>query len=329
MFRVRLAYKIIGGAILLATGLVFLLTGGQKIAPIFAGTNTSVNPYHPVVSFHFDSRATTVVAAFAQAGIAYHPQDQIQVFPANIQDGLGGVIFDTQALPLTIVDGTKPYAAFTWAATVDGLLKEQNITLGDQDEISPALASTLHPKQTITIVRVAVTSVTQTSPVAFNVVKQDDPTLNKGLTKVKTPGKNGVLTSVYRDTRKDGVTVSHVLQSQSVTTAPISEVDLIGTKPVITVPCAGYDNTVLSAAIANNVDPNLLCKGLIIESNGHAGSVGGGGTYYGLFQYTTSFWAQASAMCGFPGAAWNDGPTQIKVTACAIHKGYSSRWPWA
>lgn len=328
MKQVRLAYKILLVTVLAVIGFTLLPAQGAQITPIFASATTATDALHPVTVFTASPAAKTVPEAFAEANLPYRPADHISVLPA-LTSGLGGVVTDVQALPVAIIDGTKNYTAYTWATTVGGLLNEQNMTLGDQDELAPARSTVLTASSAITIVRVAVTTVTQTGPIAFSVIKKDDPTLNKGSTKVPTRGVNGVMTSQYRDTRKDGVTVSHVLLNQTVTTAPVSEVYLIGTKPVITVPCAGYDNQVLSAAIANKVDPNLLCKGLIIESNGHAGSIGGGGQYVGLFQFTPSFWAQAAAGAGLPGANIMSGNDQIKVAAWAIGHGYASRWFWA
>lgn len=330
MLQLRLAYKIIAVFILVLTALVFLPAGRHDITPIFAGASTQVNADHPVITFTVDASATTMAAAFAQAGQPYYPQDHIQAFP-DLANGIGSVVTVTRAMPITVVDGTKTYQLRTWATTVKDLLTEQNILLGDQDKITPALTATLAPNQTITITRVAITQLTQTGPIAFTVTKQNDNTINKGITKVKLAGVTGVMSYLYQVRRENGVEVARTLLSQNVVSAPVTEIDLIGTKPVITVACAGYDSTVLPAAITSGVDPNLLCKGLMIESNGHANSIGNaaGGPYYGLFQYTQSFWAQASAGAGMAGASWNDASAQIKVTAWALAHGFSSRWFWA
>ncbi len=332
MLRVRLAYKVIGGAILAAAGLVFLFSGGERVTPIFAGVSTKTIANHPSVTFTFDGSARTIEAAFAQADVTYHPADHIQVFPPDIQSGLGGIIVDEQAMPISLTDGTKKFIAYTWASTVGSFLNEQNISLGDDDKVSPAVTSALSQNEPITIVRVAITQLTEKRIIPFDTTRRDDNTLDKGKTKVFKAGVNGEKALLYQVRREDGIEVARTLLSTSITKPSEAEILLIGTKPVITRPCGGFDNTVLAAAIKNNVDPNLLCKGLMLESNGHANSIGGG-QYYGLFQYTTSFWAQASAAAGYAGASWSDATAQIYTTAWALnpvrYNQFSSRWFWA
>ncbi|MCO8173903.1 G5 domain-containing protein [Streptococcus suis] len=78
--------------------------------------------------------------------------------------------------------------------------------------------------------------VTETEAVAYETVREDDPTLEEGKEVVSVAGKAGVRTIVYTVTKTDGVETSRVVKSDSVTTPAVNEVIKVGTKkaPVIT-----------------------------------------------------------------------------------------------
>ncbi|HEM3590516.1 TPA: G5 domain-containing protein [Streptococcus suis] len=78
--------------------------------------------------------------------------------------------------------------------------------------------------------------VTETEAVAYETVREDDPTLEEGKEVVSVAGKAGVRTIVYTVTKTDGVETSRVVKSDTITTPAVNEVIKVGTKkaPVIT-----------------------------------------------------------------------------------------------
>ncbi|HEM3600739.1 TPA: G5 domain-containing protein [Streptococcus suis] len=78
--------------------------------------------------------------------------------------------------------------------------------------------------------------VTETEAVAYETVREDDPTLEEGKEVVSVAGKGGVRTIVYTVTKTDGVETSREVKSDVVTTPAVNEVIKVGTKkaPVIT-----------------------------------------------------------------------------------------------
>ncbi|HEL2556215.1 TPA: G5 domain-containing protein [Streptococcus suis] len=78
--------------------------------------------------------------------------------------------------------------------------------------------------------------VTETEAVAYETVREDDPTLEEGKEVVSVAGKAGVRTIVYTVTKTDGVETSREVKSDVVTTPAVNEVIKVGTKkaPVIT-----------------------------------------------------------------------------------------------
>jgi hypothetical protein len=69
---------------------------------------------------------------------------------------------------------------------------------------------------------------TQKIPFATRTVK--DPSLAEGTTRVRTRGRAGVATLTYRVELIDGVEQSHTLVKKAVTTAPVTQVTVVGTK---------------------------------------------------------------------------------------------------
>ncbi|CYU98161.1 G5 domain-containing protein [Streptococcus suis] len=78
--------------------------------------------------------------------------------------------------------------------------------------------------------------VTETEAVAYETVREDDPTLEEGKEVVSVAGKAGVRTIVYTVTKTDGVETGREVKSDTITTPAVNEVIKVGTKkaPVIT-----------------------------------------------------------------------------------------------
>lgn len=253
-----------------------------------------------------------------------YKEDKFTAFP-DIKMGIGSKITIYRAPEYFIVDGKKKIQRRSWVTTVGDLLREANISLGDDDKINFAESTELELGMNINIIRVAITNIKNTEPIDFKIVKKEDKTLDKGKTKVQQKGQVGTRTLTYRLVREDGVEISRKLINNEISVAPVDEIQIIGTKPVITGWCK-YNDLVLDASIKNGLDPDRLCNLMRVESRGNADSVSGGG-HLGLFQYTEGFWADASKKAGYGGASWSDAKAQIYTTAWALTHGYAGRWP--
>ena len=251
-------------------------------------------------------------------------EDKFTAFPSP-QMGIGGKITLYRAPDYKVKDGKKDLVFRSWSNTVGDLLAENDIELGQDDKINFSASTQLELNMEISIIRVAKTTLIQTESIPFTTTKRNDPNLDQGKTKVEQAGKTGKKNLFYLVTREDGVEVSRVLQKTEVAEEPVTEKLIIGTKPVITVRCK-FNDIVAEAAAKYLVNPNALCTLMMKESNGNTGSISGGG-HLGLFQYTSGFWADASAKAGFAGASWQDARAQIFTTAWAISHGQRGRWP--
>ncbi|HLC43556.1 MAG TPA: G5 domain-containing protein [Patescibacteria group bacterium] len=252
------------------------------------------------------------------------PEDKFTAFP-DIKMSIGSKITLYRSPSYTVIDGKKNLTLRSWTGTVGEFLTEQNIEIGADDKINFAVSTNLENEMKIVIVRVALTTIAEHKSIDFSVTKKNDNTLDKGKTKIQQKGVLGVRTLTYLVRREDGVEISRTLQKNEITTPPVTEIQIIGTKPVITGWCK-YNDLVLDASIKNGLDPDKLCALMRLESNGHADSVGQGGAHLGLFQYDPGFWSSASAKAGYTGANIFDAKAQIYTTAWALTHGYSGRW---
>ncbi len=270
------------------------------------------------------SSQTTPFEIAANLGAKPYLEDKFSAFPSiNMQ--MGSKITLYRAPSFTIFDGKRETDVRSWQKTVGDVLDEANILeLGQDDKIDFAVDTKAESGMTIRITRVAVTQVKEKKAIDFQIIKKEDKTLDQGKTRIDQAGQKGELTLTYEVRREDGVQVSKTLLKTETTKQAINQLLIIGTKPVITGWCK-YNDLVLDASINNNIDPNKICALMKKESNGHPDSVNND-TYFGLFQYESGFWADASKKAGFSGASITDPKAQIYVTAWAFAHGYSGRW---
>jgi hypothetical protein len=211
--------------VLLALGSLFF----RPTPPNAQRVSAAETPHHPVEVFSVDGTARTVTEAFQQAGRPYYLEDRVSAFP-DPSLGLGSVITVTRAMPVVLQDGKRRYELRTWQETVEGLLHEKKIELGQEDRIGPNLANALTPNSTVVVTRVARTEVSEFETIPFRVVERQDGSLWRGETKVSQAGANGKREKRFLLIREDGELISKTLLANSVVEAVVDRIVLIGTK---------------------------------------------------------------------------------------------------
>jgi hypothetical protein len=190
----------------------------------------------PVETYYGLPNQLSVEAVLAAQNIVKNPEDIVAAFPPPAW-GIGSEIKIYRATPVEIIDWGKPTLYRTWATTVEALLAEKKLELGENDKILPVVSTTLaiDPARALVplvITRVAITEVKQKETIAFKRIEKEDPELPRGQKKTDA-GSAGERTKVYRVTRENGVEVSRVLLSNEVTKEPKDETVIIGTKVII------------------------------------------------------------------------------------------------
>ncbi|MHC3682970.1 G5 domain-containing protein [Streptococcus suis] len=114
--------------------------------------------------------------------------------------------------------------------------------------------------------------VTETEAVAYETVREDDPTLEEGKEVVSVAGEAGVRTIVYTVTKTDGVETGREVKSDVVTTPAVNEVIKVGTKkaPVITTEEVTETEAVAYETVRKN-DPTLEEGKEVVSVAGKAG----------------------------------------------------------
>ncbi|CYV07363.1 G5 domain-containing protein [Streptococcus suis] len=114
--------------------------------------------------------------------------------------------------------------------------------------------------------------VTETEAVAYETVREDDPTLEEGKEVVSVAGEAGVRTIVYTVTKTDGVETGREVKSDVVTTPAVNEVIKVGTKkaPVITTEEVTETEAVAYETVREN-DPTLEEGKEVVSVAGKAG----------------------------------------------------------
>jgi hypothetical protein len=127
----------------------------------------------------------------------------------------------------------------------------------------------------------------ETQPVPFTSTTVNTSALSKGVTKVTTPGVDGVSTLTYKLTFTDGQQTNKELVSQVTTTPPVTQVTSVGTyvapvRPVC--PNGSYTNTagnIVCSPYASNSAPagaTARCvDGTYSFSQSHSGTCSGHG----------------------------------------------------
>jgi hypothetical protein len=315
------AVTVILTVLLLATGSIFFRPTPPPTKTVLAAETTN----HPVEQFWVDSSARSVVAAFAQAGVPYFPEDKVTAFPEP-RMGLGSVVTVTRAMPVVVQDGKKTLTLRTWQESVGGLVQEKKLELGAEDRVAPSQETALVPGLRITVTRVARTQVVEKEIIAYQTVIEKDYNQFVGAQKVIQAGKNGEKEKTFLLIREDGELISKTLLKTVTTIAPQTQKVQQGGLNPVSAKCAQYKDWVVDASKKNGIDPNALFYRMQKESNCNPNSQAAAG-YQGMLQYDPTLWVKLSKDAGFAGASIWDAKAQIYTTAWAWAHGHRSRWP--
>lgn len=187
------------------------------------------NPLHPLEEFYSSPFLHIRSDVIASLPTTVYPEDKIAFFPDPLL-GIGARVQILRALAVTIKDGKTTVTARTWQATVGTLLDEQQIALGAEDKLSPAADLSLSQETTITITRVAKTTVTEREKIPFKTVTKKDAQESICSLRTAERGVNGERANSYLVVREDGELVSKTFLASSITRRPSSEIKIQGTK---------------------------------------------------------------------------------------------------
>lgn len=142
----------------------------------------------------------------------------------------GLIVKLTNAYHVNVTADGVTNALLIGEGTVADALQQANISLGENDEVHPALTDVLYDNLDITVYRVTYTERTVNETIAFAKKTVKSSAMYKGESAVTQAGENGEKTVTYCDKIVDGVYASSEVLSETVLKEAVPQVTTVGTK---------------------------------------------------------------------------------------------------
>lgn len=229
----------------------------------------------------FWTTALTVDEALADLGVrAEGAVLSVSRSQALGRKGLNFTVTTPKAVTLTV--GGQSSSITTAAPTVEALLADQKVSLGEKDRVNPALTTAITAGLTVVVNRVYVKEVTTTEDVAFSTSTTTDDSLYSDESRVITPGVPGQRRVVSEQLVVDGSVESSTEKSSTTLKDPITQVVAKGTKARPAPASSGGSGINL----ANEAMWDRIAQ---CESSGNW-SINTGNGYYGGLQFDYGSW---------------------------------------
>jgi uncharacterized protein YabE (DUF348 family) len=184
------------------------------------------------VTFTSHTTARTVGEALYDRGITIYVGDQI--FPGyDTAITPGMTIYVDRAKPVTLDLGGTVRVVRTRLKTVQDLLDEERVTLGDDDYVTPDPATPIASEMIVTVVRVLEEHYIIETPIAYQMRWEADPELEIDSTSVKHWGREGAKRQLVRVRYENDSEVERVAEEEWVAHEPIDRVYTYGTRIVV------------------------------------------------------------------------------------------------
>lgn len=137
-----------------------------------------------------------------------------------------------------VVGGTPTPMTVTKDFTVDDVLRQAGVTLGDLDRVNPQRYNRVSQGMTITVVQIAEKTVIEQVTVPYERQTAPNDSLPAGETRLLQAGVNGIAEVTYRIITEDGKVTARSEVRRVVVTSPQNEVMMIGSQgqlPAVTV----------------------------------------------------------------------------------------------
>ncbi|HEL1739204.1 TPA: G5 domain-containing protein, partial [Streptococcus suis] len=133
--------------------------------------------------------------------------------------------------------------------------------------------------------------VSETKPVPFETIRENDPNLEAGKEVVATEGKEGVRTIVYTVTKIDGIENGRVVKSDTLTIPAVNKVIKVGTKePVL--PTEKVSQKVVDLTKKNQTSQNKNKEKEKLPQTGEHVSASFSATILGFLMMTVVFFVR-------------------------------------
>ena len=206
-----------------------LLSGAFVVAEEYTGHNVFAVSLDNGSKVELKAKKGTVREILIANDIPFGADDRVEPGLDTKVNG-GETINIYKAHEITIVDGGTTTVRKTTYKKVGDILKELNITLGENDRVTPDLNKEVATVDTIKIVRDGKATEVKKEEIKFETKEEKDDSkyVDEKVTKVE--GKNGEKEVTYNVVRENGKEISREVVSEKVLTEATAKVVVVGTK---------------------------------------------------------------------------------------------------
>ena len=206
-----------------------LLSGAFVVAEEYTGHNVFAVNLDNSNKIELKTKKGTVREILIANNIPFGADDRVEPGLDTRVNG-GETINIYKAREITIVDGNTTTVRKTTYKKVEDILKELNITLGENDRVTPNLNSEVATVDTIKIVRDGKAIEVKKEEIKFETKEEKDDSkyVDEKVTKVE--GKNGEKEVTYNVVRENGKEISREVVSEKVLKEATAKVVVVGTK---------------------------------------------------------------------------------------------------
>ena len=206
-----------------------LLSGAFVVAEEYTGHNVFAVSLDNGSEVEIKAKKGTVREVLIANNIPFGADDRVEPGLDTKVNG-GETINIYKAHEITIVDGGTTTVRKTTYKKVGDILKELNITLGENDRVTPDLNKEVATVDTIKIVRDGKSTEVKKEEIKFETKEEKDDSkyVDEKVTKVE--GKNGEKEVTYNVVRENGKEISREVVSEKVLTEATAKVVVVGTK---------------------------------------------------------------------------------------------------
>ena len=206
-----------------------LLSGAFVVAEEYTGHNVFAVSLDNGSKVELKAKKGTVREVLIANNIPFGADDRVEPGLDTKVNG-GETINIYKAHEITIVDGGTTTVRKTTYKKVGDILKELNITLGENDRVTPDLNKEVATVDTIKIVRDGKSTEVKKEEIKFETKEEKDDSkyVDEKVTKVE--GKNGEKEVTYNVVRENGKEISREVVSEKVLTEATAKVVVVGTK---------------------------------------------------------------------------------------------------
>ena len=181
----------------------------------------------------------TVKDVLNTQGVVVNPKDKVQpALNSNVSEG--DTISIKRAVSVEVIVGDKKIEIETAEDTIEDMLEVEKEELKDQgieydagvDEVTPALDFKIEENLQVNLVNVEVKSELAKEAIDFDVIVEEDSSLESGLEETRQEGAVGEKEVVYEVVYKNGVEFSKSVKSSKVVAEPVNKIVAQGTRRV-------------------------------------------------------------------------------------------------